>query len=134
MSAILKKIERTWFSAKFNEIPAVFSENACTSLQITFLTKPTGIYLIMTYNRHIPDKKMMSFFLKKSPYIKNYPLFESKPAVLRLCFIVGITDIVWMMGRYRYRGRVDLGKLPVGTPASPSSDHYNSICRLGNGK
>ena len=86
----LEKDLCTWFLAKFDDIFAVFSENVCTPVQITFLTKPTGIYLLITYNRHIP-----SHTSKKIPVIiKNYPLFASRSAGLRECFIVEVTNIV----------------------------------------
>ena len=119
----------TWFLAKFNEIFAVFSENVCTPVQITFLTKPTGIYLLMTYNRHIP-----SHTSKKNPLIlKNYPLFASKSAGLRECFIVEVTNIVRARTKHQsWSGEMacwQAGKIP-----SPNSDHYHLICRLVDSK
>ena len=88
-----------WFLAEFYEIFAVFCENARTSLQITFPTKPTGIYFTMTYNRHIPDKNDVSFFTNSPDIEKNYPscvyrLIDSKSAGLRGCFSVVVTNII----------------------------------------
>ena len=98
MSAILEKIKRTWFISKFNEIFAVVSENASTSLQIIFLTKPTGICLIMTYNRHIPEKKMMCHFLKKSPNFLKTILCWLKISGFAWMFQRRVNFIVWLLG------------------------------------
>ena len=113
----LEKIERTWFMAKFNESFAVFSKNASTPLQITLLTKPTGIYLIISYNRHITEKNDVSFFWKKSPNIKNYPLLtqnqwfcvnaSSSGHLYRV--VDGALPISWVSWS---------GELPVGMPAN----------------
>ena len=58
MSAILEKTDHTWLSSKFITIFAVFSESGCTSLQITFLTNLTALFI----NDPQPSRTLMCHF------------------------------------------------------------------------
>ena len=102
MSAILKKIDRTWLSSKLTKIFAVFSENACTSLQITFLTNLTGIIIIIIDPQSSRTlQKMMSYFLKKFPNFKTI-LAGSKPMVLHCRLVALWKQYAWMKLRFRF--------------------------------
>ena len=69
-SAILKILETTWVSRKIYRFFRCLNQNAQTSVQITFLTNLTGIFLFLTYNQHEPCKKVCVIFWKNPLILK----------------------------------------------------------------